>query len=429
MSHYYEKNIVEIKNEYTDFLLSILTPLLFEGIKSIYEKAVKLEEDFRIKEQQDPSVKNPGVFKLFQICLRDIPNLNTAAIENETNRIKEKSRCSEYFDSLLKSVIKSNIILLTFNSKKKKSHIVEERFHENIDSKLFVHKCYIESSRIFFNYPELFWHHFSTLDIKRNQREIYDLIKDAIKEAIRKSLPIKLILDEYLKNDYDYEDDIKDNESDKEEKFIKIKKLIDEENRYDELSKNSKSNNSDEDEEKLSSSKNSKAFGVQKIIDSDEQEEIEKELNNIKSQVKESERLESEVDELVSHISNTVSINNLVLDTSEDDENYDLDSINKVDNITKVNKLATIPENDAFKLVNLKETGKKKNEASFFRDEMERYNLNKANEAIKKQQEVYSEVEVKKSNNNMELGDLSEVEIKKNNKVSDKNDFFNNMMK
>ena len=98
-------------------------------------------------------------------------------------------------------------------------------------------------------------------------------------------------------------------------------------------------------------------------------------------------------------------------------------------NITKVSKLATIPENDAFKLVNLKETGKKKNEASFFRDEMERYNLNKANEAIKKQQEVYSEVEVKKSNNNMELGDLSEVEIKKNNKVSDKNDFFNNMMK
>ncbi len=427
MSHYYEKNIVEIKNEYTDFLLSILTPLLFEGIKSIYEKAVKLEEDFRIKEQQDPSVKNPGVFKLFQICLRDIPNLNTAAIENETNRIKEKSRCSEYFDSLLKSVIKSNIILLTFNSKKKKSHIVEERFHESIDSKLFVHKCYIESSRIFFNYPELFCHHFSTLDIKRNQREIYDLIKDAIKEAIRKSLPIKLILDEYLKNDYDYEDDIKDRESEKEEKFIKIKKLLDDENRYDELSKNS--NNSDKDEEKSSSSKNSKALGVQKIIDSEEQEEIEKELNNIESQVRESERLESEVDELVSHISNTVCINNLILDTSADDENYDMDSINKVENITKVNKLATIPENDAFKLVKLKETSKKKNEASFFKDEMERYNLNKAKEAIKKQQEVYSEVEVKKSNNNMELGDLSEVEVKKNNKVNDKNDFFNNMMK
>ncbi len=429
MSHYYEKNIVEIKNEYTDFLLSILTPLLFEGIKSIYDKAVKLEEDFKIKEQQDPNIKNPGVFKLFQICLRDIPNLNTAAIENETNRIKEKSRCSEYFDSLLKSVIKSNIILLTFNSKKKKSHIVEERFHENIDSKLFVHKCYIECSRIFFNYPELFWHHFSTLDIKRNQREIYDLIKDAIKEAIRKSLPIKLILDEYLKNDYDYEDDIKDKESDKEEKFIKIKKLLDDENKYEELSNEGK----DDEESKSASSKNSKALGVQKIIDSDEQEEIEKELNNIESQVRESERLETEVDELVSHISNSVSINNLVLDTSAEDENYDLSSLNKLDNITKVNKLAPIPENNAaYKLINLKETGKKKNEASFFRDEMERYNLNKATEAIKKQKEVFSEVEVKKSNsnsNNNELGNLSEVDIKKNTKVNDKNEFFNNMMK
>ena len=107
--------------------------------------------------------------------------------------------------------------------------------------------------------------------------------------------------------------------------------------------------------------------------------------------------------------------------------------VNKLDNITKVNKLAPIPENnEAYKLINLKETGKKKNEASFFRDEMERYNLNKANEAIKKQKEVFSEVEVKKSNsnsNNNELGNLSEVDIKKNTKVTDKNEFFNNMMK
>ena len=121
MPHYYEKNIVEIKNEYTDFLITILTPLLYEGIKSIYEKATKLEENFKQRELEDPSVKNPGVFKIFQICLRDIPNLNTASIENETNRIKEKCKCSEYFDALLKGTIKSHIVLLTFNAKNKKS--------------------------------------------------------------------------------------------------------------------------------------------------------------------------------------------------------------------------------------------------------------------------------------------------------------------
>ena len=74
MPHYYEKNIVEIKNEYTDFLINILTPLLSEGIKSIYDKAVKIEEGFRQRQIEDNTVENPGVFKLFQICLRDIPN-------------------------------------------------------------------------------------------------------------------------------------------------------------------------------------------------------------------------------------------------------------------------------------------------------------------------------------------------------------------
>ena len=60
---------------------------------------------------------------------------------------------------------------------------------------------------LFFNYPELFWHGFSTIEIKRNQREAHDLIKVAIQEAIRKMLPMKLILEEYLKNDYVQESD------------------------------------------------------------------------------------------------------------------------------------------------------------------------------------------------------------------------------
>ena len=124
MTHYYEKNIVEIKNEYTDFLINILTPIIHEGIKSIYDKSVKIELTFKQQEQKDPKFINPGVFKIFQLCLRDIPNLNSAAIESEVIRIKEKTKCSEWFDALLKSTIKSHIILLTFNTKNK-SKIVE----------------------------------------------------------------------------------------------------------------------------------------------------------------------------------------------------------------------------------------------------------------------------------------------------------------
>ena len=123
MTHYYEKNIVEIKNEYTDFLINILTPIIHEGIKSIYDKSVKIEETFKQQEKLDPKFINPGVFKIFQLCLRDIPNLNSATIESEVNRIKEKSKCSEWFDALLKSTIKSHIVLLTFNTRKVTSFI------------------------------------------------------------------------------------------------------------------------------------------------------------------------------------------------------------------------------------------------------------------------------------------------------------------
>ena len=37
MPHFYERNIVEIKNEYTTFLVTMITPPIYEGMKSIYD--------------------------------------------------------------------------------------------------------------------------------------------------------------------------------------------------------------------------------------------------------------------------------------------------------------------------------------------------------------------------------------------------------
>jgi hypothetical protein len=422
MTHYYEKNIVDIKNEYTDFLTGILTPLLFEGLKSIYEKAIKIEDDFRQRELLDPNFKNPGIFKLFQICLRDIPNLNTASIESETSRIKERSKCSEWFDLLLKSTIKSHIILLTFTTKKKKSKIVEERFHEKIDTNLFIHKCYIECSRIFFNYPELFWHHFTTLDIKRNQREIYDLIKVAIKEAIRKTLPIKLILDEYLKNDYDYYDDIKS-----EDKYTKIKKLIDKENNsYKESLSSSctstqvSSESESENLETSNNQSNNQSLGVNKIFDSDEQEIIESEMKKLENEIKNSEKIEEEADLLLSQISQSVNINNLVLNTSVQEEDENLNNIVEVENDIK-NDIKN--DRSEHYVISFKEgSGKKKNDNLFFKEELSKYKLSKPPENkinTPKQQNI-------NDNSNKDIN----LTVKKtiNQEKSDKSEFFNAML-
>lgn len=225
MPHFYERNIVEIKQEYTTFLINILVPLIYEGIKSIYKRALKLNDKFVESASNNPDVEVPGVFKIFQICLKDIPTLNNHEIEIETNRIKERSKCSEYFDDLIKAVVKSNIVLLTFNSSQKQCDIVKEKHHEYIDTKMFIHNCYIECARIFYDNPELFWHEYTSLDIKRNQRESRELIKVAISEAIRKMLPIKLVLQEYLKNDY-IQDDNNIETKIPNSQFVNIKSLL-----------------------------------------------------------------------------------------------------------------------------------------------------------------------------------------------------------
>jgi len=215
MDHFYERNVSEIKNEYTTFLINLMTPFIYEGIRSVYQFGLNAHKEFIERGKHDPEVKSPGVLKIFQLSLKEIPTLNNNSIEIEANRIKAGSKCADWFDDLVKAVIKSNIVLLIFANPKKRSEILKEEYHNKIEIKDFVHKCYIESARMIYNNPELFWHEFPPLEIKRNQREACDLIKQAIQEAVRKVLPIKLILKEYLQNNYiDDDNDIANRISD-----------------------------------------------------------------------------------------------------------------------------------------------------------------------------------------------------------------------
>ena len=224
MNYNYEQNIVEIKHEYTTFLMNILTPFIYEGIKSVYTFALGIHKEYVERGKFDSEIKSPGVLKIFQLSLKEIPILNNNSIEIETNRIKSGSKCASWFDSLVRATIKSYIVVLSFTNPRKCPEILKEKHHEKIEIKDFIHKCYIESARMIYNNPELFWHEYPTLEIKRNQRDTYEIIKQAIQEAIRRLLPIELILNEYL--DEDYLDDYINNPS-HEAKYTNIKELVD----------------------------------------------------------------------------------------------------------------------------------------------------------------------------------------------------------
>ena len=230
MNYIYEKNIVEIKQEYTTFLTNILTPFIYEGIKSVYTYAQGAHKEFLERGKYDYEVKSPGILKIFQISLKEIPTLNNNTIEIETNRIKSGSKCAEWFDSLVKATIKSHIVLLTFTNPVKIPDLLKEDYHEKIEVKDFIHKCYIESARTIYNNAELFWHEYPSIDIQRNQRETFEIIKLSIQEAIRKMLPMDQILKEYLNGNY------ADIELNNQSQYENIKELIENERKaYEKL--------------------------------------------------------------------------------------------------------------------------------------------------------------------------------------------------
>jgi hypothetical protein len=182
--------LVEIKKEYTITLVNIITPSIYQGIESIFKESEKLGT-------------KDETLKIFQGLLRRVPKWNLDMIDTEANRILSNSRCSEWLYDLVKAVIKSNITLLTnscFRKKKRNTPLIDPSLYENISFSDFIHKVYIECAREIWNNPYLFSSDYNPIDIKRNQRDALYLIKDAIKEAIRKMLPVRHILKEYLGN-------------------------------------------------------------------------------------------------------------------------------------------------------------------------------------------------------------------------------------
>ena len=176
--------LTEIKKEYTIQLVNTLTPAIYEGINSIYSEVKKMAKDGE-------------ELKMFQGFLSKIPTWNEQMITMEATRIKTVTPNAEIIDDLIKAVIQSNILLLTSTDLAEKHKVLNE-FNLNLNYTKFIHNVYIEVAKTFYNYPFLFFHKVPALEIKKNQLKAHKLIKEAIEEAIRKMLPLQLILKKYL---------------------------------------------------------------------------------------------------------------------------------------------------------------------------------------------------------------------------------------
>ena len=167
---------LERKNEYTTYLINILKSIIYDGFQSIYNDGLKI------------SSHNDEI-KIFQLLIKTIPEWTDNILTQEVNRINIVSKCN-FLNDLLNAIIKANISLLSNNTTNQKEFTIE--------FKKFIHYCYIITAKEFYIYPELFYHLNKPIEIKRNQREILNIIDNSIRNAIRKILPIDKILKDYL---------------------------------------------------------------------------------------------------------------------------------------------------------------------------------------------------------------------------------------
>tara|TARA_B100001093_G_C26838189_1_gene1019310 strand:+ start:298 stop:1494 length:1197 start_codon:yes stop_codon:yes gene_type:complete len=178
--------LVDAKNEYTIRIINILSPLIMEGLNSIYNKAKEISN-------------NDNILKIFQSFLKRIPKWTDEILDTEVNRIKNNCKDYELLYNLIRASIKANLRVLVYSPIQNCDiKPIDPLLYENLDFKEFIHNIYIECAREIWNNPYLLYHDYPPIEIKRNQRDTIDLIKKCIEESIRKSLPMKYVLEVYL---------------------------------------------------------------------------------------------------------------------------------------------------------------------------------------------------------------------------------------
>jgi hypothetical protein len=185
MDDFNVSSLHESKNEWGARLLTILTPLVIEGFKSIFDESVKLCK------QNDEMDK---YLMTFQNLITRIPKWNSNIIEQERKRIIEKS-CCNYLEELVTCVHIIQLKLLTamrVGQKQKKIDINIPKLDD------FIHKAYINVARKIYKNVYLFELNSPPLQVQKHNRELETIVQECILNAVRESIPIEHILKAYM---------------------------------------------------------------------------------------------------------------------------------------------------------------------------------------------------------------------------------------
>ena len=185
MDDYNVSVLSEAKNEYSLRLVSILYPLILEGIKSI------LKEAWELCMTNDEEEK---YLMTFQNFLSRVTKWNQTIIDEETTRISVKSNCA-YLEDLLTCVHITQLKILTSIRVSQRQKKIELDIPKLSD---FIHKVYIKCARKFYTSVYLFEQKIPPLEYQKNMRECESICKECILNVIRDNMPVEHILRAYM---------------------------------------------------------------------------------------------------------------------------------------------------------------------------------------------------------------------------------------
>jgi hypothetical protein len=195
MDDFVISNLNESRNEWCSRLVSIFTPLVIEGVRSIFNESWKLCLD------------NDEVNKYlmtFQNLLSRVPKWNNQIIEEECKRIIERSGCN-YLEDLITCVHVIQLKILTcirVGNKQKKIDISIPK----LDT--FIHKVYINVARKVYSNVYLFEKNLNPLQLQKNNRELEVIVQECILSAIRDSIPTESIIRAYMDESVEQDEEI-----------------------------------------------------------------------------------------------------------------------------------------------------------------------------------------------------------------------------
>ena len=195
MDDFVPSTLHESKNEWCGRLVSILTPLIMDGIHSIFNESWSM-----CMENNEMS----KYLMTFQNLLTRVPKWNSLILEEECKRIIEKSGCN-YLEDLISCVHIIQLKVLTcirVGNKQKKIDISIPKLDH------FIHRVYVHSARKIYSNVYLLEKNISDLQVQKNRREMEIMIQECILNSIRESIPTEAIIRAYMDETIEEEEEV-----------------------------------------------------------------------------------------------------------------------------------------------------------------------------------------------------------------------------